>query len=128
MRAFLKENDMIAYLAMMALRLVELRRVLKPTGRLYLHCDPTASHYLKLLMDAAFDPSLLRERDCVEEVRRAQLTARQGSKHYGRVHHVMLFYSKSDERRFSLNICSRRLPQSTVIDNGHRNVEASVRG
>ena len=51
---FLGGNDMMAYLTMMAPRLVELRRVLKPTGSLYLHCDPTASHYLKLLCDAVF--------------------------------------------------------------------------
>ena len=51
-RTFLGGNDMMAYLAMMAPRLVELRRVLKPTGSLYLHCDTTASHYLKLLLDA----------------------------------------------------------------------------
>ncbi|HOC57961.1 MAG TPA: DNA methyltransferase [Verrucomicrobiota bacterium] len=53
---FLGGNDMMAYLTMMAPRLVELRRVLKPTGSLYLHCDPTASHYLKLLCDAVFGP------------------------------------------------------------------------
>src|SRR3972149_7031425 len=57
MQAFQKllgNNDMLAYLTMMAPRLVELRRVLKPTGSIYLHCDPTASHYLKVLMDAVF--------------------------------------------------------------------------
>jgi DNA modification methylase len=54
MRSFLGENDMMAYLAMMAIRLVELHRKLKPTGSLFLHCDPTASHYLKLLLDAVF--------------------------------------------------------------------------
>lgn len=54
MRSFLKENDMMAYLAMMAVRLIELHRVLKSTGSLYLHCDPTASHYLKILLDAVF--------------------------------------------------------------------------
>lgn len=54
MRGFLGENDMMAYLAMMAIRLIELHRVLKPTGTLYLHCDPTASHYLKLLLDGVF--------------------------------------------------------------------------
>ncbi len=54
MRSFLGENDMMAYLAMMAVRLIELHRVLKPTGSLYLHCDPTASHYLKILLDAIF--------------------------------------------------------------------------
>lgn len=52
MRSFLKENDMMAYLAMMAVRLIELHRVLKKTGSLYLHCDPTASHYLKILLDS----------------------------------------------------------------------------
>ena len=51
---FLGGNDMMAYLTMMSSRLVELRRVLKPTGSLYLHCDPTASHYLKLLCDSIF--------------------------------------------------------------------------
>jgi DNA modification methylase len=54
MRTFLGPSDMLAYLSMMAPRLMELRRVLKPTGSIYLHCDPTASHYLKLLMDAVF--------------------------------------------------------------------------
>ncbi|MBN8814198.1 MAG: restriction endonuclease [Sphingomonas sp.] len=54
MRGFLGENDMMAYLSMMAIRLIELHRVLKPTGSLYLHCDPTASHYLKLLLDGVF--------------------------------------------------------------------------
>ena len=54
MREFLGRNDMMAYLVMMAQRMVELHRVLKPAGSIYLHCDPTASHYLKLLMDASF--------------------------------------------------------------------------
>jgi len=63
MRAFrtlLGGSDMLAYLAMMAPRLVELRRVLKDTGSIYLHCDPTASHYLKMLMDGVFGPSNFR--------------------------------------------------------------------
>jgi site-specific DNA-methyltransferase (adenine-specific) len=59
-RTFLGETDMLAYLSIMAPRLVELRRVLKSTGSLYLHCDPTASHYLKLLMDAVFGPTTFR--------------------------------------------------------------------
>ena len=59
-RLFLGDNNMLAYLAMMAPRLVELRRVLKPTGSIYLHCDPTASHYLKMIMDAAFGPENFR--------------------------------------------------------------------
>jgi site-specific DNA-methyltransferase (adenine-specific) len=56
LRSFLGQNDMMAYLTMMAPRLAELHRVLKPTGSIYLHCDPTASHYLKLLIDAVFGP------------------------------------------------------------------------
>ena len=55
-KTFLFNTDMMAYLAMMAPRLIELRRVLKQTGSIYLHCDPTASHYLKILMDAVFGP------------------------------------------------------------------------
>ena len=60
MRSFLKENDMMAYLTMMAVRLIELHRVLNKTGSLYLHCDPTASHYLKILLDAIFGPTNFR--------------------------------------------------------------------
>src|SRR5438132_1851680 len=56
-RTFLGESNMLAYLSMMAPRLIELRRVLKATGSIYLHCDPTASHYLKMLMDAVFCPT-----------------------------------------------------------------------
>jgi len=51
-----KRTDMSAYLTMMCVRLIELRRVLKETGSLYLHCDPTASHYLKLMLDTIFGP------------------------------------------------------------------------
>ena len=60
LRSFLGTNDMMAYLTMMAIRLKELQRVLKPTGSIYLHCDPTASHYLKLILDAVFGVSNFR--------------------------------------------------------------------
>lgn len=59
-RAVLRESDLMAYLTMMAVRLVELHRILKPTGTLYLHCDPAASHYLKILLDAIFGGSNYR--------------------------------------------------------------------
>jgi len=59
-RTFLGHSDMMAYLAMMAPRLIELHRVLKETGSIYLHCDPTASHYLKMLVDAVFGPQYFR--------------------------------------------------------------------
>src|ERR1700674_525234 len=55
LRSFLGQNDMMAYLVMMAPRLMELRRVMKPTASIYLHCDPTAAHYLKLLLDSIFN-------------------------------------------------------------------------
>jgi adenine specific DNA methylase Mod len=60
LRRFLGENDMMAYLTMMANRLLQLHRVLKPTGSLYLHCDPTASHYLKIVLDGIFGKQLER--------------------------------------------------------------------
>jgi len=56
LHAHLGRNDMMAYLVMMAIRLRELHRVLKPTGSLYIHCDPTASHYLKIVLDETFEP------------------------------------------------------------------------
>src|SRR5664279_386679 len=99
-RTILGESNMMAYLAMMAPRLVELRRVLKPTGSIYLHCDPTASHYLKLLMDAVFGPAQFRN-DIVWKRSDAHNDARQGATHLGRVHDVILLYSKSAERRFA---------------------------
>src|SRR6185436_18748523 len=60
LRKFLNESDVMAYLVMMSNRLLELHRVLKPTGSLYLHCDPTASHYLKIVLDAIFGADKLR--------------------------------------------------------------------
>ena len=90
-RTFLGRNDMMAYLAMMAPRLVELRRVLKSTGSLYLHCDPTASHYLKLLVDAVFG------HDNYQNEVVWQRTAAHGSaKRWGPVHDVIHHITKSD--------------------------------
>jgi DNA modification methylase len=98
MRAFrtlLGGSDMLAYLAMMAPRLVELRRVLKPTGSIYLHCDPTASHYLKLLMDAAFGPDKFRT-EIIWKRSSAHNDGKQGRKQHGRIHDTILFYAKSE--------------------------------
>jgi len=92
-RTFLGGSDMLAYLAMMAPRLVELRRVMKESGSIYLHCDPTASHYLKILMDAVFGPqSFLTE--IVWKRSSAHNDGKQGRKQHGRIHDVILFYSK----------------------------------
>lgn len=95
-RTFLGDNDMLAYLSMMAPRLVELRRVLKPTGSLYLHCDPTASHYLKLLLDSIFGPEHFRS-EIVWKRSGAHSDTKQGRKNYGHIHDVILFYTKGNE-------------------------------
>jgi len=95
-RAILGDTDMLAYLSMMAPRLVELRRVLKSTGSIYIHCDTTASHYLKQIMDAIFDVRHFRN-EIVWRRYGAHNDVGQGSRHYGRVHDVILFYSKSDQ-------------------------------
>lgn len=87
-RTFLGDNDLLAYLAMMAPRLVELRRVLKTTGSIYLHCDPTASHYLKLLMDAVFGPDKFAN----EIVWQRSLPHGNILKKFGASHDVILFY------------------------------------
>ncbi len=90
----LGHNDVTAYLTMMAVRLIELRRVLKPTGSIYLHCDPTASHYLKVLMDSVFGPQNFRN-EIIWKRSSAHSDSGQGARHYGRVSDTILFYAKS---------------------------------
>ena len=111
LRSSLGATPMTAYVVQMAVRLVELHRVLKPTGSLYLHCDPTASHYLKLTLDAVFGP-----RAFVNEVtwRRsdAHNNAGQGQRRLGRVHDVLLWYAASDA--FTFNVLHTPLPESTI--------------
>jgi DNA modification methylase len=86
----LGRNDMTAYLTMMALRLVEMRRVLKAAGSLYLHCDPTASHYLKLILDAIFGIDNFRN-----EIVWKRTFAHGSALRWGDVHDTLLFYTKS---------------------------------
>ena len=93
MRSFLGENDMMAYLAMMAVRLLELHRVLKPTGSLYLHCDPTASHYLKILLDAVFGARCFRN----EIIWKRSNPKSHGSKNFSTASDTILRYSKTDD-------------------------------
>jgi site-specific DNA-methyltransferase (adenine-specific) len=81
-----------AYLAMMAVRLIELHRVLKPTGSLYLYCDPTASHYLKVILDQIFGPENFRS-----EVVWKRTSAHSSAKRWGPVHDVILFYTKGED-------------------------------
>ena len=90
-RTFLRNSDMMAYLAMMGPRLIELHKVLKKTGSIYLHCDPTASHYLKMLMDAIF----LKPENFHNEIVWQKTNAHNTANQYGRIHDVLLFYTKN---------------------------------
>jgi site-specific DNA-methyltransferase (adenine-specific) len=96
MRSALGDNDLMAYLAMMAVRLIELHRALNPAGSLYLHCDPTASHYLKILLDSIFGPVFFRN-----EIIWKRTTAHSGAKRFSPVHDVILYYAKSDHPRWN---------------------------
>jgi site-specific DNA-methyltransferase (adenine-specific) len=91
LRAFLKENDLMAYLAMMAVRLLELHRVLKPTGSLYLHCDLSASHYLKILLDAIF--GIVNFRNSISWKRSGRRSSI--AKVFRRAHDEILFYNNT---------------------------------
>ena len=100
MRAFMEilgPTDMMAYLAMMAPRLVELRRALKPTGSLWLHCDPTASHYLKLLLDAVFGA------DCFQNETTWKRTHAHGDsrRRLASVTDSIFFYAKAEKHTFN---------------------------
>lgn len=99
-KTFLFNTDMMAYLAMMAPRLIELRRVLKPTGSIYLHCDPTASHYLKILMDAVFGPQFFRN-EITWKRTTAHSDGKQGRKAFGNVTDIILFYGKGIDNLFN---------------------------
>ncbi|MBF0318173.1 MAG: restriction endonuclease [Nitrospirae bacterium] len=94
-RQFVGMNDMMAYLTMMCIRLVELRRVLKDTGSIYLHCDPTASHYLKILMDAIFGKNNFRN-----ELIWKRTSGHSDAKRFGNIHDIILFYAKDDNSKW----------------------------
>ena len=98
MRALLGTNDMLAYLTMMTVRIVELRRVLRPTGSIYLHCDPTMSHYLKVMMDAVFGVKYYRN-----EITWKRQSAHSDAKHqYPSVTDVILFYAAPNSKTFNV--------------------------
>lgn len=111
LRTILGESDIMAYLAMMAPRLVELRRVLKRSGSLYLHCDPTASHYLKVLLDGIFGPACFRN-EVIWRYRRWPTRARR----FQRMHDVILFYTVGggNEHVFTTLYGYEKLAESTL--------------
>ena len=92
MREIIGSNDLMAYLVMMTIRMVELRRIMKATGSIYLHCDPTASHYLKMMMDAVFGIEQFRNKIVWKRT-----SAHSDAKRYGRVNDSILFYVKGKE-------------------------------
>ena len=97
-REFMGTTNLMAYLTMMAIRLVELRRVLKETGSIYLHCDPTASHYLKCVLDEIFGVTNFRN----EIVWQRSQPKSHISNRFSNSHDIILWYSKSDKSRFNI--------------------------
>ena len=89
-------DDMGAFLCFMGVRLLEMRRILKPTGSIYLHCDPTASHYIKELMDAVFG-----KRNFVNEIVWCYTSGGVSKRYFGRKHDTILFYSKTKDHLFN---------------------------
>jgi site-specific DNA-methyltransferase (adenine-specific) len=116
MRSFLGKNDMMAYLTMMAVRLIELHRVLKPTGSLYLHCDPTASHYLKILLDGIFGPTLFRN----EIVWQRSMPKGHAFTRFPSAHDSLLSYGRSDQVSWNAQFLPHR---SDYIHSHYGNVE-----
>ena len=121
LRSMLGESDLMAYLCMMAPRLVELRRVMKATASLYLHCDPTASHYLKVLLDSIFGPACFRN-EVIWRYRRWPAKAHR----FQRMHDVLLFYAASAGNRQTFNVLYgyEKLADSTLKTFGTKKQKA----
>ncbi len=115
-------KGMKSYLIMMAVRLLEMRRLLKPTGSLYLHCDPTASAYLKLLLDAVFGSGNFRN-EIVWKRTSSHSDGAQGRKQYGRVCDGLLFYTRGAEWTWNLQYTPY---DQTYVDRAYRHVEPST--
>ena len=120
MRSFLGQNDMMAYLTMMTQRMIELHRVLKPTGSIYLHCDPTASHYLKLLMDAVFGAGNFRNEITWKRTSTVKGNFGQGTKFWPRDADVLLFYAKSGKYYFEQQF---EAYSQDYVDKAYRHIE-----
>lgn len=122
-RSFLGASDMTAYLSMMAPRVMELCRVMKPSASIYLHCDPTSSHYLKILMDAIFGPQSFRN-EVIWKRSHAHNDAKQGSKHYGRVTDSLLFYGKTPATTWNVQFTAY---DPEYIDRDYRRLDENGR-
>ncbi len=123
LRVGIAGTDMLAYLVEMAVRLVELRRVLKDSGSLYLHCDPTASHYLKVILDALFGPQNFRNEIVWKRAHTVKGNFGQGTRTYGPQTDSILYYTKSDTYTFNQQFA----PYSQdYVDTAYRHVEAGT--
>ncbi len=115
-REFMGPTDMMAYITMMAIRMFELHRVLKPTGSLFLHCDPTASHYLKILLDQVFGIKLFKN----EIIWKRSQPKGHAYTRYPSSHDVILFYSRSKDNAFETQF---RPYDQTYVDKFYRYIE-----
>ena len=120
LRDFIGANQMMAYLVMMAIRLVELHRVLKPTGSLYLHCDPTASHYLKIILDTIFGVQNFKN----EITWQRTVSHNDARRKYADVSDILFFYTKSDKFVFSVQYMEY---SEEYVQNFYRYVDESGR-
>ena len=116
-------NGMKSYLIMMAVRLLEMQRVLKDTGSIYLHCDPTASHYLKLLMDAVFGQRNFRNEITWKRTSTTKGNFGQGARFWPRAADILLFYSKSEKYGFTQQFGEY---SPAYIENAYRYVEVGT--
>ena len=117
------KNDILAYLTMMAVRLIELRRVLKKTGSIYLHCDPTASHYLKIVMDTIFGKQNFRN-----EISWNYRRWPSKSKSFQRMHDIIFFYAKNVKSNYTFNTILQPLADITLKIHKGRKQKATFIG
>lgn len=117
------QPSLLAYLLYMSWRLVEMRRILKPTGSLYLHCDPTASHYIKVILDSIFGHQNFRN-EITWKRTSAHSDGRQGARHFGRVTDSILFYTKGPTSTFNVQFAAY---DEAYLDRDYRRVDADGR-
>jgi site-specific DNA-methyltransferase (adenine-specific) len=126
MRSFIGANDIMAYLVMMTIRLIELHRVLKPTGSIYLHCDSTASHYLKVVMDTIWGPKNFRN-EIIWKRRYGTFSTVHTSNKFGASTDTILFYAKSDDAPFHPQYSFSDPSYQQYIEKAFRFVDANGR-
>ena len=112
LRQFLNETPMMAYLVMMATRIVEMHRILTSTGSLYLHCDPSSSHYLKIVLDAVFGNSQFQN----EIIWNYHRFSRNSKRRFARMNDIIFFYTKGSKNTFNVQHAERK--KSKVVEKG----------